>query len=525
MFSIATVLHTPNSATSTALHPQSQGKEIGSRLLRRNHAFLYFKPDACISTVIKYVRDFLVTRGFSVASEGDISASTIEKECLIDRQYATIARSSTLLKPSELKLNAPAFIRFQKKFGSSWSDAINENKVFNAVDAASVLSVNYKELYAAWLECVESGKMIKLGHGMYCGMLTSAKDTGHIFCINGFYMEMRAKYIARAVSVHYFCVEWDNELMSWETFNRKVVGSTNPSVAHSESIRAVLAAAWKDLGLSSPLNMESNAVHASASAFEAMAERSLWLSCPIESDVLGSLLLSRGISLQVLKNWIQNPIEGGTSVFERMLNKGTEACIDESLLLVNRSDTIMLSPSPTSLPPLHRGRTLPPLRQVQAQGGPPEYASRTNAHPDFCGGRYDDIVSDACEDSQVKLKSDGYRYSSEEDYNYSPSQRPYSSRTHMSKLQNDIDTRPLRRGRVEHVSRMSYARRSQYSPQDNTQFKKPRIYMERSSRSRGRIDDRDRDISLPLESNRHSLRRKNRSRSSSKKSPERILTV
>ena len=38
------------------------------------------------------------------------------------------------------------------------------------------------------------------------------------YVINGFYMSMREKYVAKGASIYYFTVEWDEKDLSWEDF-------------------------------------------------------------------------------------------------------------------------------------------------------------------------------------------------------------------------------------------------------------------------------------------------------------------
>lgn len=81
-----------------------------------------------------------------------------------------------------------------------------------------------------------------------------------------------------SAKVLYYCVEWDDSTCSWDTFRSKVLGATDPADAPAESLRSQIAAKWKELGLPGPCDVGDNAVHASASPFEAMIERCNWLT-------------------------------------------------------------------------------------------------------------------------------------------------------------------------------------------------------------------------------------------------------
>lgn len=266
--------------------------------------------------------------------EGDIDGSIIEKECLLDKQYADIARRAVLLKPNELQLAPAAFIRFQKKFKINWTDAIDDNSVFNAVDAAVALGVSYSVLNDAWLVCINDGNMVKFSRGCYCGYLNSIPGVPPIYCINGFYMHMRAQFIAPGASIHYFSVRWENDLMTWEAFRRRIIGSSNPSMAQSGSLRSIIALEWRELNLANEPNMENNGIHASASAFEAFVERAIWLNeTSFADDPFASNLLDAGIPEKYLEEWSLNSTVAQKSVFDHMENKGTEECISTAVEL------------------------------------------------------------------------------------------------------------------------------------------------------------------------------------------------
>jgi hypothetical protein len=170
--------------------------------------------------------------------------------------------------------------------------------------------------------------MVKLGRGFYCGLIDTIPNKPPVFCINGFFMAMRAEYLAAQASAHYFLVEWDNEAMSWSDFRKKVIGGTNPSFAHPESLRSIMNSEWGDLGLDCPLDMMRNGLHASASAFEALVERSIWLKTSAEGDVLGMELIGLGLTPEVLRNWMANVSVKGKPVFDHMDDKGSRDCVD-----------------------------------------------------------------------------------------------------------------------------------------------------------------------------------------------------
>lgn len=82
------------------------------------------------------------------------------------------------------------------------------------------------------------------------------------------------------------------------------------------SIRRTILDDYKKLGLKSKPNTGDNGVHASASPFEALAERCNWLGASVEEDQFGKGLLSAGVSKDTIKQWsgdAQVAVDGETA--------------------------------------------------------------------------------------------------------------------------------------------------------------------------------------------------------------------
>merc|ERR1719478_1684119 len=128
-----------------------------------------------------------------------------------------------------------------------------------------------------------------------------------IFVINGFYMAMREKYTKPGTSIYYYLVEWDPAKLSWEDFRGKVLGPTDPAEAPKDSLRGEILAKWQELGLTSEPNVGDNGVHASASPFEAFAERNNWMGVPIGKDSFGAAMLAGRVPMNIIKSWSVDP--------------------------------------------------------------------------------------------------------------------------------------------------------------------------------------------------------------------------
>lgn len=64
---------------------------------------------------------------------------------------------------------------------------------------------------------------------------------------------------------------------------------------------------WKGLGLSSEPNVGENGVHASASPFEALAERMNWTGVDLDEDLFGRGMLAAGVPAETVRGWVEDP--------------------------------------------------------------------------------------------------------------------------------------------------------------------------------------------------------------------------
>jgi len=116
--------------------------------------------------------------------------------------------------------------------------------------------------------------------------------------------EMKSKGF---IDQHYFVVEFDPATLSWADFRGKVLGPTNPADAPTDSLRGIVAANWQTLGLQAPCDDSDNAVHASASPFESLVERTNWLACCVSDDPFGRALLAKVVPEATIKKWFNDP--------------------------------------------------------------------------------------------------------------------------------------------------------------------------------------------------------------------------
>jgi len=268
-----------------------------------NSAFVFIKPHANTEKVQELVRSTLQAKGLKIVKEGPISAEEINEKKLIDQHYYSIASKATILKPAQL--NVPAD-KFKEQFGLEWTEALAQGNVYNAMDACEKLGISADEMDKQWGICKKSKKLVKFGGGFYCG-LVEIEGKEPVYAFNGFFMSMREKFVVPGESIYTFFVEWSSDDLSWADFRGSVLGPTDPKEAPEGSLRGMVLADWEGLGLKAEPDTGDNAVHASASPFEAAAERNNWSQVPFAEDAFGKVLLQSGLPESVLKEWSVDP--------------------------------------------------------------------------------------------------------------------------------------------------------------------------------------------------------------------------
>ena len=168
----------------------------------------------------------------------------------------------------------------------------------------------------------------------------SVNGKPELYVFNAFFMTMRSKYVGKDKEIRCYEVEWDPTELSWSSFRNDILGPTDPNEAPPNSIRETILNQYKKLGLSSIPDRSDNGVHASASPFEALAEKMNWLSLDLESDGFGKALVDAGISKSRIHEWSRDPqinlSDSATgSVFDALEDLDIDECI-QKLIEFNR---------------------------------------------------------------------------------------------------------------------------------------------------------------------------------------------
>ena len=95
---------------------------------------------------------------------------------------------------------------------------------------------------------------------------------------------------------------------------------------------------YRKLGLATKPNTGDNGVHASASPFEALAERNNWLGKSVEGDSYGKGLLAAGVPMTTISKWsgdCQVSVDGETkdgktmSVFDSLEDLNADTILEK----------------------------------------------------------------------------------------------------------------------------------------------------------------------------------------------------
>merc|ERR1719265_2602120 len=297
-----------------------------------NSAFVFLKPAAVTDKMKELMKSTFEAKNIKVLKEGSIEAADIDKKQLIDKHYYAIASKATLLTPD--KLSVPKD-KFKEQFGLEWDDVLKDGKAMNAKQACEKWSIDADELDTMWGGAKKAKNLVKFGGGFYCAKLEKGGDTSYVF--NGFFMTMRAGYVKEGKSIYYYVIEWDAKDLPWSDFRGKVLGPTDPAEAPADSLRGGAYKDWEALGLAAQPNTGENCVHASASPFEALAERMNWLGYRADRDSFGKALLNAGVSTKTIKAWSLDPVVSygdkfdptNKSIWDTIEDMDAQACIDK----------------------------------------------------------------------------------------------------------------------------------------------------------------------------------------------------
>lgn len=309
-----------------------------------NSGIVLIKPHAVTGAVEDLVRSILRHNGITVKRQKRISAETMEQRGLVDVHYKAIGSKALVDMPQDLNMPEKAREQFVEIFGITWENALSQGLVLNAATAAATLELTPLEISEKWAMLTDGVDLIKMQGGFYVGQVD------FYFVVNGFYHTMIAKYTTPGVSVSCLEVEWDPETLPWQKFRLEVVGVTNPQQAATGSIRRSIWEQWQELGLKCEPDIGDNGVHASASPFAGLAEKTNWLGVRPEDDAFGRALIALNVSKELISEWSDGtPVqfEGRRqSLFDLVENLDSPECLWRAGLIAHELQPEFVKSSP-----------------------------------------------------------------------------------------------------------------------------------------------------------------------------------
>jgi len=157
--------------------------------------------------------------------------------------------------------------------------------------------------------------------------------------------------------IHYFAVEWPSDSdLHFAQFLEEVRGHANPALANERSIRGLLYRQWESIGLQSRPSIADNGLHASASPFEAMMERHVWLDTRLEDDhFMRALTASVGIPPAVVRVWMTDPVVtydwSRCHLFDLLKGLNTADCLQKATFIHAENDGTLETFSSTQSEP------------------------------------------------------------------------------------------------------------------------------------------------------------------------------
>ena len=291
-----------------------------------NVAFLFLRPRMATHLARSAVEALLSARSVDIIREGDMTSEHIAASGIVDKHYSTIARYANVVRPVQLRLTEESKRIFEDKFGTRWESCIKANKILNAADAAKDLGcITAKELWVLWSAHDRRAKLAP-------GLFVTYFDEQDLYIVNGFFPLLHEQLCVPNRSIHWFVVSFYEKDLTWAQFRRDVVGDRDPLQAAEGSIRRMLYANWKQLGLLEMPSAADNGLHASGSALEAVAERHIWLNTRVDADPTAQACRANGATSAMLHVWLSNPVielDGQTAAaFDLLQDVGTMQLID-----------------------------------------------------------------------------------------------------------------------------------------------------------------------------------------------------
>jgi len=266
----------------------------------RNYALILVEHYAVTEKTVQMIQDTLREHHVNLRSKGPITAEEIRQRRIVDQHFYEEARTATGVNPKDI--NIPR-LKFQSKFGTSWSQILKEGIAYNALQASDELGLSELDLAILWRETVTAGNVIMSDQGLVGRVsvptkgvrsVKGKKGNSDIFICGGDFLAKRSRFTEPGTSTYYFSVDWDPKVMKWKDFNEKCIGHTES--APDASLNQLVRANWETLDVRKEPPENEDCIHGSMSPVEAMSERMNWLDFSISQDYFSRSLQQAGLT-------------------------------------------------------------------------------------------------------------------------------------------------------------------------------------------------------------------------------------
>eukprot|EP00929_Paragymnodinium_shiwhaense_P113635 TRINITY_DN81924_c0_g1_i1.p1 TRINITY_DN81924_c0_g1~~TRINITY_DN81924_c0_g1_i1.p1 ORF type:complete len:1781 (+),score=505.68 TRINITY_DN81924_c0_g1_i1:112-5454(+) len=285
------------------------GMELDNHVV--NQAIVFVKPHAQNQETDRFVQSYLTAHKVAVLKKGTMPQRELVSTGFFEKQYFQIWEYAQA-DPSALQVSPAGQERFRQAFGESWTDALARGGVCNAVNAPAKLSLSEAEIEAQWAK----GNRVDLAPSLVVAKIEGKGASAIV--VNGYAPNMKSNFVKAGQSLTWFAVEFSPSNVTWAHFRQQLLGSTDPSQAPKDSIRGQMYEHWEALGLREQPGLQNNCVHASAGPIEALRERLLLTEGNILEETTSRLLLSSGIPVDTVRDWLRNPEVFGWKVGHEM---------------------------------------------------------------------------------------------------------------------------------------------------------------------------------------------------------------
>lgn len=266
--------------------------------MQSNQAVLFTKPLHHLAINLSPLElqqrtiDHFEKAGFSVVFQKQVTGPELARRNAIKEHYRIYSEAACA---KSLSVSEAAKQRFEARFRQNWDVETAAGRILPTGELLQSRGIDIHRLFEFWNRESSARATQKIEDGFIMAWIAELDA----YCVNAFYPSMEANFYHEETRIGYYVVEFDPRQTSWETFRKKVLGSTNASAADPDSLRGRL---YADFPIDYP--GRDNFVHGSAGPLEGLIERSIHeKDFQLETNPIGATLAEWRISLPMLNRW------------------------------------------------------------------------------------------------------------------------------------------------------------------------------------------------------------------------------